>query len=126
MSFSGRSRPVRRPPDGPRSEIFRVRRGLGLDHPLPVQYGVFLANVLRGDFGRSIHFREPAFSVVRGYLGPTVELGLTSFLLAAIVAVPVGLLSAAKRNSPIDHAAMCLALAGPPAPTCLLRVPFSR
>src|SRR5207253_2519841 len=109
MRLSGDPVPLLLPPDAPRSEIFRVRRELGLDQPLPVQYGVFLANVLRGDFGRSIHFREPAFSVVRGYLGATVELGLTSFLLAAIVAVPVGLLSAVKRNSPIDHAAMGVA-----------------
>src|SRR5205809_388561 len=101
MRLSGDPVPLLLPPDAPRSEIFRVRRELGLDQPLPVQYGVFLANVLRGDFGRSIHFREPAFSVVRGYLGATVELGLTSFLLAALVAVPVGLLSAVQRNPSI-------------------------
>ena len=71
-------RPTRR-----RSEIMRVRRELGLDRPLPVQYGVFLGNVLRGDFGRSIHFREPACTVVRGYLAATLELGLTAFVLAA-------------------------------------------
>src|SRR5256884_9904898 len=116
MRLSGDPVPLLLPPDAPRSEIFRVRRELGLDQPLPVQYGVFLANVLRGDFGRSIHFREPAFSVVRGYLGATVDLGLTSFLLAAIVAVPVGLLSAGTRNPLLDHAAMGLALRGQPAP----------
>src|SRR5439155_826246 len=124
MRLSGDPVPLLLPPDAPRSEIFRVRRELGLDQPLPVQYGVFLANVLRGDFGRSIHFREPAFSVVRGYLGATVELGLTSFLLAAIVAVPVGLLSAVKRNSPIDHAAMGVALVGQSAPTFFLGILF--
>src|SRR5437879_12554200 len=112
MRLSGDPVPLLLPPDAPRSEIFRVRLELGLDQPLPVQYGVFLANVLRGDFGRSIHFREPAFAVVRGYLGATVELGLTAFLLAAIVAVPVGLLSAVKRNSPIDHVALGMALVG--------------
>src|SRR5438034_3620760 len=63
---------IRRPPRStlfPYTTLFRsVRRELGLDRPLPVQYGVFLANALRGDFGRSIHYREPAFAVVRGYL----------------------------------------------------------
>src|SRR2546426_7175140 len=53
MRLSGDPVPLLLPPDAPRSEIFRVRRELGLDQPLPVQYGVFLANVLRGDFGRS-------------------------------------------------------------------------
>jgi len=85
---------------------------------------VFLANALRGDFGRSIHYREPAFAVVRGYLRATAELGLTAFLLAAIVAVPVGLLSAVKRNSPIDHAAMGVALVGQSAPTFFLGILF--
>src|SRR5438876_394043 len=122
MRLSGDPVPLLLPPDAPRSEIFRVRRELGLDRPLPAQYGVFLANALRGDFGRSIHFREPAFAVVRGYLGATVELGLTAFLLAAIVAVPVGLLSAVKRNSPIDHVAMGLALVGQSAPTFFLGI----
>src|SRR5712691_11322532 len=89
MRLSGDPVPLLLPPDAPTSEIFRVRRDLGLDRPLPVQYAVFVGHVLRGDFGRSIHFREPAVAVVRGYLGATVELGLTSFLLAAIVAVPV-------------------------------------
>ena len=124
MRLSGDPVPLLLPPDAPRSEIFRVRRELGLDRPLPVQYGVFLANALRGDFGRSIHYREPAFAVVRGYLRATAELGLTAFLLAAIVAVPVGLLSAVKRNSPIDHIAMGVALVGQAAPTFFLGILF--
>src|SRR4249920_3725722 len=64
MRLSGDPVPLLLPADAPRSEILRVRAELGLDQPLPVQYAVFLANILRGDFGRSIHFREPAFSVV--------------------------------------------------------------
>src|SRR6476659_6347921 len=79
MRLSGDPVPLLLPPDAPTSEIMRVRRDLGLDRPLPVQYVTFAANVLRGDVGRSIHFREPAFSVVKGYLGATVELGLTAF-----------------------------------------------
>ena len=65
MRLSGDPVPLLLPPDAPRSEIFRVRAELGLDRPLPVQYLVFLGNALRGDFGRSIHFREPAARVVR-------------------------------------------------------------
>src|SRR5207244_7457285 len=124
MRLSGDPVPLLLPPDAPRSEIFRVRRELGLDRPLPAQYGVFLANILRGDFGRSIHFREPAFAVVRGYLGATVELGLTSFFLAAFVAVPIGVFSAIRRNSLVDHAAMAVALVGQAAPTFYLGILF--
>src|SRR5215831_13054674 len=96
MRLSGDPVPLLLPPDAPTSEILRVRRDLGLDQPLPVQYGVFLSNILRGDFGRSIHFRQPAASVVKGYLGATLELGLTAFVLAAAAAVPIGLFSAMK------------------------------
>jgi peptide/nickel transport system permease protein len=124
MRLSGDPVPLLLPPDAPTSEILRVRRDLGLDRPLPVQYGVFLASVVRGDFGRSIYFREPAMSVVRGYLSATLELGLTAFVLAAVVAVPVGLLSAMRRNSIADHAAMALALVGQSAPTFFLGILF--
>src|SRR5215510_3505145 len=101
MRLSGDPVPLLLPPDAPLSEIMRVRRDLGLDQPLPVQYGVFLTNVVRGDFGRSIHFREPAFQVVRGYLGATLELGLTAFVVATVLAVPIGLVSAIKRNTAV-------------------------
>jgi ABC-type dipeptide/oligopeptide/nickel transport system permease component len=124
MRLSGDPVPLLLPPDAPTSEILRVRRDLGLDRPLPVQYAVFVGHVLRGDFGRSIHFREPAFAVVRGYLGATVELGLTSFLLAALVAVPIGLFSAIHRNTLVDHVAMGLALVGQAAPTFFLGILF--
>jgi ABC-type dipeptide/oligopeptide/nickel transport system permease component len=85
---------------------------------------VFLANVARGDFGRSIHFREPAMRVVWGYLPATLELGLTAFGLAVLVAVPVGLLSAVRRNSLVDHTTMGLALVGQSAPTFFLGILF--
>ena len=101
-----------------------MRAELGLDRPLPVQYGVFLGNILRGDFGRSIHFREPALAVVRGYLLATVELGLTAFVIATVVALPIGLFSAMKRNSLVDHVAMGVALVGQSAPTFFLGILF--
>ncbi len=124
MRLSGDPVPLLLPPDAPTSEILKVRRDLGLDRPLPVQYGVFVVNILRGDFGRSIHFREPAFTVVKGYLGATVELGLTAFVLAAVAAVPIGLFSAIKRNSPVDHVAMGIALIGQAAPTFFIGILF--
>jgi peptide/nickel transport system permease protein len=124
MRLSGDPVPLLLPPDAPTSEIMRVRRELGLDRALPVQYATFAANVLRGDFGRSIHFREPAFTVVKGYLGATVELGLTAFFIAALVAVPIGLLSAIRRNTLLDHVAMGVALVGQAAPTFFLGILF--
>ena len=124
MRLSGDPVPLLLPPDAPHSEILRVRADLGLDRPLPVQYAVFLGNLARGDFGRSIHFREPALRVVLGYLPATVELGLTAFAVAALVALPVGIVSAMQRNSWIDHTVMGAALVGQAAPTFFLGILF--
>src|SRR5215831_4510953 len=124
MRLSGDPVPLLLPPDAPRSEIFRVRAELGLDRPLPIQYAAFLASLARGDFGRSIKFRVPAAEVVLERLPATLELGLTAFVLALAVAVPIGLLSAVRRNSLVDHAAMAVALVGQSAPTFFIGILF--
>ena len=100
MRLSGDPVPLLLPPDAPRSEILRVRAELGLDRPLPVQY----ARLPRQRPARrlrplaSTSASRPS-RVVLGYLPATLELGLTAFALAVVVAVPVGLLSAVRRNS---------------------------
>jgi peptide/nickel transport system permease protein len=124
MRLSGDPVPLLLPQDAPRSEFARVRAELGLDLPLPVQYGIFVKNALRGDFGQSIRYREQAFRVVVGYLPATLELGLAAFALAVVVAVPIGLLSAMRRNTVLDHAAMGVALIGQSAPTFFLGILF--
>jgi peptide/nickel transport system permease protein len=124
MRLSGDPVPLLLPPDAPQSEIFRVRAELGLDRPVIVQYGVFIGNVLRGDFGRSIRYRGPAMDVVVERLPATLELGLTAFFISVIVALPVGLLSALRRNSFADHAAMAVALVGQSAPTFFIGILF--
>src|ERR1700756_4200527 len=124
MRLSGDPVPLLLPPDAPIAEMERVRHDLGLDRPLPVQYGVFLGNVVRGDFGRSIHFRQPAMAVALSYLAATFQLGLAAFLIAVLVAFPVGVLSAVRRNSLVDHVAMALALVGQSAPTFFLGIVF--
>jgi peptide/nickel transport system permease protein len=124
MRLSGDPVPLLLPPDAPRSEYARVARELGTDKPLPVQYAVFLGNVVRGDFGRSIHFRQPAMRVTLGYLPASAELALTAFGLAVLVAVPIGVLSAVRRNTTVDQVAMGVALVGQSAPTFFLGILF--
>jgi ABC-type dipeptide/oligopeptide/nickel transport system permease component len=124
MRLSGDPVPLLLPPDAPIAEMERVRRDLGLDRPLPVQYAVFLGNVARGDFGRSIHFRQPAMAVARAYLPATFELGLAAFAIAALIAFPVGVVSAVRRNSLLDHGAMAVALVGQSAPTFFIGILF--
>jgi peptide/nickel transport system permease protein len=124
MRLSGDPVPLLLPPDAPRSEYERVAKELGTDRPLPVQYAVFLRHVTEGDFGRSIHFRVPAMRVALDYLPATIQLGLTAFALAVIVAVPVGVISAVRRNTAVDHVAMAVALIGQSAPTFFLGILF--
>src|SRR5438552_13772998 len=122
MRLSGDPVPLLLPADAPRSEYARVARELGTDRPLPVQYGVFLGHVVRGDFGRSIHFRQPAMEVASAYLVATFQLGLAAFVIAVVIAFPVGVLSAVRRNSLLDHVTMGLALVGQSAPTFFLGI----
>jgi len=124
MRLSGDPTPLLLPPDAPQSEIFRLRKELGLDRSLPVQYAVFLRNLVRGDFGQSIRFKGAALAIVTERLPATLELGLTSFGLAILIAIPIGLLSAVYRNTLVDHAAMGLALVGQSAPTFFIGILF--
>src|SRR5437870_4236252 len=89
-------------PDTPPDEIQRVRHELGLDQPLVVQYAVFLGNVVQGNFGKSLRFGEPAAGLVLERVRPTFELAFLSILLSVVVGIPVGVLSALKRNSIYD------------------------
>ncbi|MFN8525739.1 MAG: ABC transporter permease [Chloroflexota bacterium] len=117
MRLSGDPVPLLLPPDASQADIARVRSQLGLDQPLYVQYGAYFSTLLQGDTGRSIHMRLPAMQVAAERLPATVELAISAFILAIAVAVPAGLISAARRNSLWDNLAMSGALIGQSAPT---------
>src|SRR2546430_6021040 len=98
MRLSGDPVPLLLPPDAPRSEYARVAKELGTDRALPVQYAVFLGHVVQADFGRSIHFREPAMRAAVGYLPATAQLGPTAFALARPRTVAVGHVTGVLRH----------------------------
>ena len=75
MRLSGDPVPLMLPPDAPTAEMNRVRAELGLDQPIPIQYLVFIGNVLRGDLGRSIHMRQPAIDIAIERLPATIRAG---------------------------------------------------
>ncbi len=109
-------------PDTPPAEIARLRHELGFDQPLVVQYLVFLRDAAHGNFGQSLRFAEPARTLVLERVEPTLELALLSIVLAIVVAIPVGVLSALKRNSLYDAVAMAAALLGQSMPTFFLGI----
>jgi ABC-type dipeptide/oligopeptide/nickel transport system permease component len=98
-------------------DVMRLRHDLGLEDPLLLQYWRFLGNSAVGNFGESLRHREPAMALVRSHLWATLELSFVAFFMAAVVAVPIGVLAAVRPNSPYDHAVMTLALIGQSAPT---------
>jgi peptide/nickel transport system permease protein len=89
-----------------------LRHELGLDRPLAIQYFVWLGRVVRGDLGRSLVDRTSVLDQIRLRLPATIELAIGAFLIALLIAIPAGVLSATRRGSLVDHASTVLALGG--------------
>ena len=97
-------------------DIERVRRSLGLDKPLVVQYFIYLGDLVRGDLGDSLRERRPATEILKERIPATFKLGLVATLFATVIAIPVGVLSAVKRGSFVDLIARLFALLGQAVP----------
>jgi peptide/nickel transport system permease protein len=102
------------PPEnmGPGSEAFVAakRAELGLDQALPVQYVLWLGHALTGDLGYSIGTGQPVAEMLAERAGPTVYLMGLSLVLALLIAVPLGLFAAVRKNSGVDYTASVLTL----------------
>ncbi len=94
-----------------------LRHELGLDRPILAQYGVYLAGLARGDLGDSIATRRPVFAEIAARWPATVELAVAALLLAAITAVPLGVLAAARRGGALDSATLFFSLIGAAVPS---------
>jgi len=89
-----------------------VRRELGLDRPLYVQFGRYLATVARGDFGRSVVTKNPVSEDIGRFFPATIELATSATLIGVLLGVPAGMLAAARRGRLADHAVRVLSLFG--------------
>ncbi len=88
----------------------------GLDRPLPEQYGIYLWRVIHGDFGVSISTRQPVAVDLRQHLPPTIELALAAIILGLLVGIPLGILSAVRRDSLLDQVGRVFSLVGTSVP----------
>lgn len=93
-----------------------LRRELGLDRPFILQYVDFVRGAARGDLGRSLRFRQPALNLVLERLPATVHLAVAAMLFSVAVAIPVGVISAARPNTVVDYVGRLLTLAGQSIP----------
>jgi peptide/nickel transport system permease protein len=90
---------------------------LGLDQPLVVQYGIYVKNILLGDFGRSVLTRRPVAEHIWERLPATVELGFVAMILSVLLGVPLGMYAAVRRGGALDGAARVFAVLGQSMPT---------
>ena len=122
MFLSGNPALLLLPPDASREDILEFSRQMGFDRPMWEQFFSFVGNLLHGDFGRSWRFQSPALPLVLERFPATIELALASLGLSLIVAVPIGVISAVKRNTVFDGAAMVFALLGQSTPAFWLGI----
>ena len=103
-------------PTATQADIDALRQSMGLDRPFFVQYASFLGGVLQGDFGTSLWQHQPALDLVLERFPYTLQLAAAALLLALLVALPLGILSAVFRNSIFDRLAIGTSLVGQSVP----------
>jgi peptide/nickel transport system permease protein len=99
-----------------------LRAQLGLDRPLPIQYLDWAAHAMRGDFGNSLRDHLPIGQSIVARVAPTLELAVLGMILALMVSIPVGIISALKPGSFVDNLATVLALSGVAVPHFFLGI----
>jgi len=110
------------PMDATPEQVAQFRKEMGFTDPVIVQYWRFFKGTLRGDFGQSFRHSQPALDLVLERMPATIQLTLAALFLALVIAVPVGIISAIKRNSILDHIGMTGALLGQSTPVFWLGI----
>ncbi len=104
------------PPEATKEDVAMLRKEMGLDQPIIVQYFKFLSGMARGDFGKSFVAQRPALGLVLERMPMTLWLAASGLLLAIIISIPLGVLAAVRRNRIHDHSASVLAVLGQAMP----------
>jgi peptide/nickel transport system permease protein len=116
LRLSGDPAATMLPGDASVEELVALRRELGLDRPLWLQYVTFLGSAITGDFGTSFRHQQPALPLVLERLPATLELAGAALVLAVVLALPLGILAAVYRGRIVDVAAMAFAVVGQATP----------
>lgn len=103
--------------DASESQRMAVRKELGLDRPLPVQYVEWLSRAVRGDLGRSLFLDQPVTRALLDRVQPTLLLTVMSSLVAVLIGLPTGVLAARRRGTVTDLSVMGVAMLGISMPT---------
>ncbi len=106
MRMSGDPSYLMLPMEATEADRQQFRHELGLDQPIYVQYARFVSRAVQGDFGESLYYKEPALGIVLERLPATITLAVAAMLIAVVIAVPGGIVSAVKRGTVLDNLAM--------------------
>ncbi len=104
------------PPEATKQDIEVLRREMGLDRPLVVQYVRFVSGMARGDFGKSLVMQRPALDLVLERMPMTLWLAASGLVLAIVISVPLGVVAAVRRNRLSDHSVSVFAVVGQAMP----------
>ncbi|ANK81889.1 MAG: ABC transporter permease [Rhizobiales bacterium NRL2] len=115
--ISGDPVAIMAPPEASEVELDLLRAKLGLDQPILVQYWRFVSNAAQGDFGTSIKWNSSAAEIIIDRFPATILLSVTSMIFGLLLALPVGILSAVKRDTWFDNVGKVVALTGQSMPT---------
>ncbi|MFC2004077.1 ABC transporter permease [Chloroflexota bacterium] len=110
------------PEEATEAEYEAMRKYLGLDKPLPVQYWVFISKAAQGDFGRSFLSRRPVMDIITERVPATFKLAGAAILISLLISLPVGILAAVKREKWQDQIAKGFAILGQATPAFWLGI----
>jgi peptide/nickel transport system permease protein len=117
MRLTGDPVAVMLPAEATAEDAEMLRRDLGLDRPLHEQFGIFLVNALRGNFGQSYRHHQPALGLVLERLPATLWLTFAAMVISLVLAIPAGIIAAISRGSAFDSVSRLVALVGQAMPT---------
>ena len=103
-------------------QLAALRHELGLDRPIYTQYGLWLWDVVRGDLGTSIWYKTPVLDELKTRFVVTMELAFLTLFLAVLVAIPLGVISAVRQDTPTDYGSRLFTLLGIAMPTFWLGI----
>ena len=115
--LSGNPLDILLPEDATEEQYNRLNERWGFDRPIVVQYWKFIQNALQGDLGESLVKPDSAMELVAERLPATFQLALFSLAISTIIAVPIGVLAAVKRDTPLDYFGKVIALLGQSVPS---------
>lgn len=101
-------------------DIAALRIRMGLDKPLIEQYFIWIGNIFHGDFGMSVVNNETVGSLIISHIRPTISLAIYALVIAAVIAIPLGMIASRKKGSAIDHVVSVISFAGISLPSFLL------